>query len=156
MTHTASYPLDPIHKEIDEADRQVIQILARHFDAVKRVGTVKREEDAPLLDTERERRVQASWIQDAEALGRSASFARRVLKEILNHSRRIQEGLRYQRDADQQFDLPSVAEVLTIEQYGYPRTYNLNDGMGPDIAFQCPVSEMLVTHLPLDLTRVGS
>ena len=49
-------PLDPIRKEIDEADRQLIQILARRFDAVKRVGNVKREEDAPLLDTERERR----------------------------------------------------------------------------------------------------
>jgi chorismate mutase/prephenate dehydratase len=86
-------PLDPIRKEIDEADRQLIQILARRFDAVKRVGNLKHTEDAPLLDTERERRVQASWIQDAEALGLSAPFARRVLKEILNHSRRMQESL---------------------------------------------------------------
>jgi hypothetical protein len=30
------------------------------------------------------------------------------------------------------FDLPSVNEVLTIRQCGFPRTYNLNDGMGPD------------------------
>jgi chorismate mutase/prephenate dehydratase len=86
-------PLEPIRKEIDEADRQLIQILARRFDAVKRVGSVKQAEDQPLLDTERERRVQASWIQDAEALGLAAPFARRVLKEILNHSRRMQESL---------------------------------------------------------------
>jgi hypothetical protein len=33
------------------------------------------------------------------------------------------------RDADLS-DLPSVAEVLTIEQCGFPRSYNLNDGMG--------------------------
>ncbi len=87
-------PLDPIRKEIDEADRQLIQILARRFDAVRRVGSLKQaEEDQPLLDTERERRIQASWIQDAETLGLSAPFARRVLKEILNHSRRLQESL---------------------------------------------------------------
>jgi len=86
-------PLDPIRKEIDEADRQLIQILARRFDAVKRVGSVKRVEDAPLLDTERERRIQATWVQDAEALGLSAPFARRVLKEILNQSRRMQEAM---------------------------------------------------------------
>jgi chorismate mutase/prephenate dehydratase len=87
-------PLEPIRKEIDEADRQLIQILARRFNAVKRVGALKQAEaDQPLLDTERERRVQASWIQDAEALGLSAPFARRVLKEILNHSRRMQESL---------------------------------------------------------------
>ena len=65
-------------------------------------------------------------------LGRSAPLVRRVLNEILIHSRRMQEGLRHLGEADHLSDLPSVAEVLTIEQFGYPRTYNLNDGMGPD------------------------
>jgi chorismate mutase/prephenate dehydratase len=89
-----SDPLDPLRQEIDDADRQLIQILARRFNAVKRVGSMKQAEaDQPLLDTERERRIQASWVQDAEALGLSAPFARRVLKEILNHSRRLQETL---------------------------------------------------------------
>jgi chorismate mutase/prephenate dehydratase len=86
-------PLDPVRKEIDDADRQLIQILARRFDAVRRVGDVKRAEKGPLLDSERERRVQSSWVQDAESLGLSAPFARRILKEILNHSRRLQESL---------------------------------------------------------------
>ncbi len=35
-------------------------------------------------------------------------------------------------DADQQFEPPSIAETLTIEQCGFPRTYTLNDGLGPD------------------------
>ena len=92
-------PLDAVRKEIDEADRELVRILARRFDAVRRVGEVKRTEaDQPLLDTERERRVQARWILDAESLGLSAPFARRVLKEILNHSRRLQESLIDQGD----------------------------------------------------------
>ena len=87
-------PLEALRKEIDASDRQMVQILARRFEAVKRVGSLKHlEEGQPLLDTERERRIQASWVQDAEALGLSAPFARRVLKEILNHSRRLQEAL---------------------------------------------------------------
>jgi chorismate mutase/prephenate dehydratase len=95
---TSPDPLDPIRKEIDDADRQLIQILARRFDAVKRVGSVKRADaDTPLLDPERELRIQARWIQDAEALGLAAPFARRVLKEILNQSRRMQEALIEQR-----------------------------------------------------------
>lgn len=69
------------------------------------------------------------WVQ---ILGRSAPFASRVIKEILNHSRRMQEGLRCLRDAGQPSELPSLDEMLTIEQFGYPRTYNLNDGMGPE------------------------
>ncbi len=86
--------LDPLRHEIDEADRQLIQILARRFDAVRRVGTLKKAEPGqPLLDSDRECRLQATWIRDAEALGLPAPFARRVLKEILNQSRRLQESL---------------------------------------------------------------
>ena len=50
-----------------------------------------------------------------------------IHQEILNHFRRMQEGL---RDAGQQFERPSAAELLTIERCGFPRTYNLNDGLG--------------------------
>ena len=86
--------LDPLRHEIDEADRQLIQILARRFDAVRRVGTLKKAEPGqPLLDSDRECRLQAAWIRDAEALGLPSPFARRVLKEILNQSRRLQESL---------------------------------------------------------------
>jgi hypothetical protein len=56
-------------------------------------------------------------------------LALRVFKEIMDHSRHRQEGL-----AGQQPDLPSVTEILTIAQFGFPRTYHLNDGMGPDLA----------------------
>jgi hypothetical protein len=41
---------------------------------------------------------------------------------------------RPQGEADPPSDLLSASEVLTIEQFGFPRSYNLNDGMGPDIA----------------------
>jgi chorismate mutase len=131
--HPKSHPLDPIHQEADDADRQVIELLARRFDAVQRVGSILPEEDAPGLDTGRQHGARAFWIQDAEALHQSVPFDRRMLKEILNQSRRLQGSQRPLSEADQA-DRPSVTEVLTIEQYGYPRTYNLNDGMGPDIA----------------------
>jgi chorismate mutase len=156
MSHNPKFhPLDPLHQGIDEEHHQVIKMLTRRGDAVKRVGTVKGDEDTPPLDTECERWIQASWIQEAEALDQSP-IAHRVLKEILNLSRRIQEDLRSLCDADRQFELPSIAEVLTIQQCGFLRTYNLNDGMGPDIACQCPVSEMSLSHLQLDLARLGS
>jgi hypothetical protein len=56
--------------------------------------------------------------------------AERRLIQILNHSQRRHEGLCCLGDGCQPFDLPSLTEVLTIEQCGYPRTFNLNDGMG--------------------------
>jgi len=94
LPETPSDLLAPLRREIDEADRQLIQILARRFEAVRRVGALKHAEaDQPLLDSDRECRLQAAWIRDAEALGLPAPFARRVLKEILNQSRRLQEAL---------------------------------------------------------------
>ena len=94
LVPSPSEALDPLRHEIDEADRQLIQVLARRFEAVRRVGTLKKAEPGqPLLDSDRECRLQASWIRDAEALGLPAPFARRVLKEILNQSRRLQESL---------------------------------------------------------------
>jgi hypothetical protein len=72
-----------------------------------------------------------------QLLGRSTPFASRVLKEILSQSRRVQEGL----SSEQHAHLPSITEVLTIEQFGFPWTYNLNDGMGPDLALQGPAPE---------------
>lgn len=98
-TAASADQLTPLRQEIDEADRQLIQILARRFEAVRRVGALKGvEADQPLLDSDRECRLQANWLHDAEALGLPAPFARRVLKEILNQSRRMQESLIDARD----------------------------------------------------------
>jgi len=93
-SHENPESLDLARKEIDDVDRELLRLLARRFDAVRQVASVKRSEDSkPLLDSGRERDVQASWVRDAEALGLSAPFARRILKEVLNHSRRLQEPL---------------------------------------------------------------
>jgi len=54
-------------------------------------------------------------------------FPLRLFKEILNHSRGKEDGL-----AGHPLDRPSLTELLTIQQCGFPRTYNLNDGMGLD------------------------
>jgi len=79
-------------QEIDETDRALIRLLARRFDAVRTVASAKAESgEKPVMDNDRERGVLSAWIRDAESLGLSAPFARRILKEILNHSRRLQE-----------------------------------------------------------------
>jgi len=53
-------------------------------------------------------------------------------------------------------DRPSIQELLTIVQCGFPRTYNLNDGMGLDLAPRVPVPEVPFLRVSLDLERVGS
>jgi hypothetical protein len=58
-----------------------------------------------------------------------------IQKQYLDHLRRMQEGLRCPGDAGLHPDLPSITEVLTIQQFGFPRSYNLNDGLGPDLDY---------------------
>ncbi len=86
--------LGAARREIDETDRELIRLLARRFDAVRLVAGAKAEGgELPVMDNDRERDVLSAWIRDAEDLGLSAPFARRILKEILSHSRRLQEPL---------------------------------------------------------------
>jgi len=84
--------LGAARREIDETDRELIRLLARRFDAVRMVAGAKAADgEKPVMDNDRERDVLTAWIKDAEDLGLSAPFARRILKEILSHSRRLQE-----------------------------------------------------------------
>jgi hypothetical protein len=58
------------------------------------------------------------------------------------------------REAAHHLELPSLTEVLTIEQFGSPRSYNLNDGLEPESAVRCPLCERSVVRLQLDLAAV--
>ena len=109
--------LDEARREIDDADHQLIRQMARRFDAVRRIAEAKRAEGArPLLDTDREREVQARWLQDSEALGLLAPFVRRILKEVLDHSRRLQEPLLAGRE--------TPTRTLTVGYQGIPGSYS--------------------------------
>ena len=129
-----SDPLDSIHEQFDTGDRPWVRILTRRPAAAKRPDPVKRDWDAPLLDTEREHRVRAEWGLDAEALSQSVPLIHRMFHELLINSRRVQVDLRGRDCPAPLFDLPSITEILTIHQFGFPRSYNLNDGMGTDMA----------------------
>lgn len=86
---------DELHQsreEVNRIDREFVRLLARRMDAVRRIGELKRvHRDTPLRDFERERQLLEVWSQEAEAQGLSDYFAGRVLREILNYSRRDQE-----------------------------------------------------------------
>jgi len=71
--------LSAARQEIDETDRALIRLLARRFDAVSTVASAKAESgEKPVMDNDRERGVLSAWIRDAESLGLSAPFARRI------------------------------------------------------------------------------
>jgi chorismate mutase/prephenate dehydratase len=88
-------PVDPLarlREAIDRLDREFIRLLAERLRAVREIGDHKsRNKDAVLRDDDRERALLEMWAREAESQGVSAYFAGRVLREILNWSRRDQE-----------------------------------------------------------------
>jgi len=84
--------LDRTRDEIDRIDRELISLLARRMEAVRKVGLFKREHtEAPIRDVEREREVFEFWASEGERAGLSSYFLGRILREILSYSRRDQE-----------------------------------------------------------------
>ncbi|MCB1055164.1 MAG: 3-deoxy-7-phosphoheptulonate synthase, partial [Acidobacteria bacterium] len=87
-------PLSGYREAIDSLDREFIQLLARRMELVRSIGGFKRENpDAPLRDEDREREIFRVWADEAERAGLSPYFVGRVLREMLNYSRRDQDRL---------------------------------------------------------------
>ncbi len=87
-------PLSVPRERIDDLDRDLVRLLAQRLRAVREIGDAKsKDPSVPLRDEERERRLLGCWVKEAEAQGISPYFAGRVLREILNWSRRDQERL---------------------------------------------------------------
>ncbi len=84
--------LDSSRNAIDEIDGQLLALLARRMEAVRRIAGLKRQDsETPLHDPERERELFERWRVEGEALGLSAHFVGRILRELLAYSRRDQE-----------------------------------------------------------------
>lgn len=103
--------LKSAREEIDRIDRELIALVADRMDAVRAIAELKGESpDVPLRDDRREREVLAAWSAAAEARGLSSYYVGRILRELLNYSRRVQEGL---------LDRPEVEPSTRVCRVGY-------------------------------------
>ncbi|MFT7669977.1 MAG: chorismate mutase/prephenate dehydratase [Planctomycetota bacterium] len=86
--------LDQARKAIDDIDRQLIAALAARMKLVSSVAAIKSDDpDVPLRNDEREREVFDAWALEGQKFGLSPYFLGRILREVLNYSRRDQESL---------------------------------------------------------------
>lgn len=79
-----------LRKDIDDVDRQILDLLRRRVEIVMAVGNIKRERKIEVYDPERERAL-------LERLGELAvsplapSTARRVFERIVDECRRLEQ-----------------------------------------------------------------
>ena len=84
--------LQTTRARIDRIDREIIALLAQRMESVAEIARQKQtDESRPLRDEGREREVLGAWTTEARRLGISAYYAGRILREVLNYSRRVQE-----------------------------------------------------------------
>ncbi len=104
--------------QIDEIDHQMVQLVADRMAVVRAIASTKKADtDAPLRDHNREQEVMANWL----ALGRqnelSDYFVGRILRELMNYSRRVQEEILDRSQDETGLDLLQVGYLGSQGSY---------------------------------------
>jgi chorismate mutase len=83
--------LKRLRKKIDEADTALIRAFAARFDAVEKIGKLKKELKLQVIQKARWKELLADRLKRAKALGISGAFVREVFKAIHLEAIRIQK-----------------------------------------------------------------
>ena len=75
-----------LRHELDQVDRQLVELIARRLEVVAAVGRAKAVSDTPVRDVDRERAVLDGVVALAEARGVAGDLVRRIFREIIGHA----------------------------------------------------------------------
>jgi chorismate mutase / prephenate dehydratase len=78
--------LEHLRGQLDNLDRDLVQLIARRLDIVASVGAAKAHTGSPVRDVERERAVLEGVEAIARQLGVPPDLVRRVFREIIGHA----------------------------------------------------------------------
>ncbi|MEW6744842.1 MAG: chorismate mutase [Planctomycetota bacterium] len=90
----ATVRLAAYRRELDELDAALVQILARRFRVIARIGHLKARAGLPIRDPDREKEMLLSLARQGVEEGIAPALVRRVFTAILLHSRRRQRAIR--------------------------------------------------------------
>ena len=76
---------------IDRQDKQLMSVLARRFDAVRKIGKLKAHQSTPVVDSDREKRMMVERRDWGKSLGLPEEMISELFAVILKHSSRLQE-----------------------------------------------------------------
>lgn len=84
--------LEQCRKEIDEIDKELVNLFERRMDVAIRVANYKKENDLPIYDEERESKVIKKNVDNLRNKNYDL-LARRFFLSIMELSRNIQESI---------------------------------------------------------------
>jgi len=83
--------LADVRAEIAEIDRQIVELVARRSGLAERLGSLKRETNAPVRDYGHEKTVVDRAREVAESVGVSGDLAERIMLELIRASLEVEE-----------------------------------------------------------------
>jgi chorismate mutase len=78
-------------QEIDAVDEQIISLLAKRMEIVKKVGAYKAERNIPPLDQKRWRDVLLSKMKQAKALNLSEKLVKDIYERIHKEALKLEK-----------------------------------------------------------------
>lgn len=89
-SENSSDRLSELRKEIDEADSELLELLARRMRISREIGLYKKEHSMPVVQSERYGNLMSSRVATAAGMGLPEPFIRSVLQSIHEESVRQQ------------------------------------------------------------------
>jgi len=90
--------LDKLRKEIDKLDDELLHIFAKRIEIVKKIGTLKNNNNLPLVDKKRKNELLELITKKAESLGLSKEFIKSLYSLIHDHAVKIQASIVKDKD----------------------------------------------------------
>lgn len=82
--------LEKLRKEIDKIDENLVLLLGRRFDLVKKIALIKKKLNLPITDINRERQILERSKKINQNLDLNPEFIEKILKLIIVESKRLQ------------------------------------------------------------------
>jgi chorismate mutase/prephenate dehydratase len=110
--------LETLRSEIDQADAELLDALARRMGLIEQLFHEKERRGLEIFSPERERLVIGRIVEKAEKLRLDIKFVERLLREIISHSRRVQN------DRRMEYRGAEAARVKVVSYQGSPGAYS--------------------------------
>jgi len=83
--------IEELRKEIDNIDDNIIKSLSKRKDIIKKIASIKKELDKPVIDEDREQQIIERLKEKAKEKGLDENFINSIYEIILENSRNEQE-----------------------------------------------------------------
>ena len=82
--------LDQYRVQINDTDKEIIQLIAKRYEIVKQVGEFKKENNLAIFDPNREAKLKAYHTKLADEYGVSPEIINSVFDIIITHAKTLE------------------------------------------------------------------